>query len=1008
MTSRLFKVCCQRLAWLAASAWLTSSVRAQPTVYFSTSDPGQTKAIEEWGTDTAWPSADNMRQSIAHMGLDEIDVVRLTFYVDEALQDDGEVGPRSKKRLDTQLGIAAMCGDKPLALLPNSADPTDASYLNGEEVQVDRWVQLLEATQRYIDKPIHAVEPFNEPDYWQGQGTPQNLQDILLQLQNSAAFSGTGLHAASTLDSDQAQRWYDVVSGPATHGTTHQLAGSTESYVRFIEHVKAGGDIPYNPELHSLAEAIYGAEYGLQGGIWWGAVQRARGLFVRACQGERLGYAEDRGRQSAAAVYRAADGKLRGFASCFERGGALTPYRFVSRDRDLWWNGIGPLREFMLPVTQGQDAYVDIDTTDAATPPLDGRRWQLVNVQSGLSLEVDAANRDDGGDIRLAADSGAEHQRWDITRTRDGYFTLTAAHSGRTAEVADGSTADGADVRQWGRGDNLPQHWFIDDAGDGSHYIRNAHSTQYMTRDGTDVVQSDAPRSDAQRWRFVPVTAAIRGTLLAHYAFEGDLRDSAGARHGATVGAAGYTTGALGRALELDGQGDYATVPSGVASSRDITLAAWVYWRGGAAWQRVFDLGDGTDRYLFLSPSSTTGTLRFAIKNGGDEEILDTDALEVNRWVHVAVTIGGHTGVLYVDGKPRVAGQILQDPSAIDAATSFIGKSQYTADPLFNGAIDDLRVYDGALDAQAIARLVAPPSSTELVAHLPFDETRGAIAADSSGNRFDGTLEGEPQWQSGAAQGALALDGKDDAVRLPAGVLTGLRDFTIEAWVYLDAADEDARIFDFGSSTAAHMYLTPRASSGALRYAITASGAADEQHIDGETALPTGVWTHVAVTSQDHSGVLYVDGKEVGRNTDLTLDPAAIGYASANYLGKSQSDDHYLGGAVDELKIISRALPAAELDAKRGAGTGASTAGEPDAGARPDPQSDAGVSAPNAGTGAEDAGHAAAAAHDLPRVIPRKGAGCSSTPGALRTEPLALSALIALGLLVLLGRRRRR
>ena len=116
-TGRVF-----RIVLLGVCSVLPVTVRGQNTVYFSTSDAGQMKSISDWGVDTAWPSADNMRLSMAHMGVDQIDVVRLNFYVDEPLEANGEIGPNSKARLDTQLSIAAMAGNKPLALTPNSAD----------------------------------------------------------------------------------------------------------------------------------------------------------------------------------------------------------------------------------------------------------------------------------------------------------------------------------------------------------------------------------------------------------------------------------------------------------------------------------------------------------------------------------------------------------------------------------------------------------------------------------------------------------------------------------------------------------------------------------------------------------------------------------------------------------------------------------------------------------------------------------------------------------------------
>ncbi len=293
-----------------------------------------------------------------------------------------------------------MAGNKPLSLVEDSGDTTNSWYLNGNQVQVDRWVQVIQATQQYIAQKYNlsvvGVEPFNEPDYWAGQGTPQNLNDIMTALHNIPAFQNTALIGASTLNSDVAQSWYDQISGPATYGSTHELAGSATSYVNFIQHVKANGDVPYNPELHSLAEAIYGAEYGMQGGIWWGAVMRARGLFVQSSQGEQLGYAENLANGTAAAVYRAPDGSIRAFAGGFERSGTSTPYRFVSTDRDVYFNGIGPIREYMVQVGQGEDAYADIQYGTNILPALDGNRWEIVNRQTGQVLQVASGSTSNG------------------------------------------------------------------------------------------------------------------------------------------------------------------------------------------------------------------------------------------------------------------------------------------------------------------------------------------------------------------------------------------------------------------------------------------------------------------------------------------------------------------------------------------------------------------------------------------------------------------------------------
>lgn len=735
-------------------------------VPFSTVLEGQIKSIPEWGADTAWPSTDNMRHCITHMGIENIDVIRLNFYIHEPLDANGQLGADSKAKITNQLNITAMAGSKPLVLTPATGDGVHDWYKNGSQVRPDRWVAAMEATQLYINRPIYAAEPFNEPDYGWNQGTATNLYDILGLLQTSPRFNGTLFGGASVLNSDNAVWWYDQIKTRLAMGTTHQLAGSTTSYINFLQYVRSRGQIPANPEVHSLAEVIYGAEYGLESAIWWGPALLPRGLFVRACQGRRLGYAENRNRFSAAAVYRAPDDNLYGFAGCFERQGSLSPYRLICTDRPVYYNGIGPIREFMLPVTVGQDSFVEIDMDEDAdiVPPFDGNRWKIVNRQSGRVMEVASAGLQDGADIREGIDTGALHQRWNIVREKEGYYRLLAAHSGRTAEVADWSVANGANVRQWGTGDNFLQSWFFESAGNGYYYIRNAHSCKYATGNN-NIYQWAYTGANNQQWRFILDNPSPGGTLKAHYAFENNTLDSAGSYHGQAFGSPTYIDGPLGQAIRLDGSDDYLVLPGGIASSTDITIAAWVYWNGGAAWQRIFDFGNNTTSYLFLTPRSADGTLRFAITTASNtaEEILETDPLPIGRWTHVAVTLQGNTGILYLNGTARVAGQIRLNPSDINSLYNYIGRSQWP-DPLLNGAVDDFRIYSYALSTSQIAQLSSPPfftgpsfQNTHGVELWPYaGSSLTAFLSPSSVGPFTFQKTSGPQWLEISSNGTLS------------------------------------------------------------------------------------------------------------------------------------------------------------------------------------------------------------------------------------------------------------
>jgi len=724
------------LGWLATA-------HAQD-VHFEFDGEGETRAMTEWGIDTAWPSYENVQQSIYHMGADQVNVVRLNYFLDEPLDENGEIGPNSRAAIDWQLELAALAGDKPLALTPASESGTDPYYLDADEVAIpERWLAVLEATQRYIGRPIQAVEVFNEPDYWAGYGPPETLREIMLLVKDSPYFQGAELHAASTLCSCTAQYWYDAVSDVATHGTTHQLASwwgqGSDNYINFIQHVLAQGDIAYNPELHSMAEVLYGAEYGMQGGIWWADALRPRGLLVNAVQGKRLGYAELRWTDSAAAVYRAPDGEVYGFVGSFERSGPNHSYRFVSDDQPVYFNGIGPLREFMMPTWEDpQGGFVNIDD-DPMFPALDGHRWKIVNRAGNRVLEVDEDSApdpkadwsdgvEDGKNIRTAKDNDALHQKWDITRDRSGYYSIVNASTGKSLDDYGWSLEDGGNIAQWENYGSFNQKWWIEPTSDGFFYVHNGFSNLYMEdakRDDKNVEQAEFNESDRQQWYFVPADAEVRGTLVARYEFDGNALDSSGnGHHGTEIPAQWwqgsnyyYSSGVEDQAINLTGGwdwwGDHVVLPDDVANSEDITIAAWVNWQGGAAYQRIFDFGINSDRYMFLTPSSAEGQMKFAIttRSWWDEQTMVTAPLPTNEWVHVAVTIGGNTAMLYVNGELQIAGVLTKNPSDLydDAAATqqnFIGRSQWP-DPAFLGAIDDFRIYDYALSATEIADLAA-------------------------------------------------------------------------------------------------------------------------------------------------------------------------------------------------------------------------------------------------------------------------------------------------------------
>jgi len=196
-----------------------------------------------------------------------------------------------------------------------------------------------------------------------------------------------------------------------------------------------------------------------------------------------------------------------------------------------------------------------------------------------------------------------------------------------------------------------------------------------------------------------------------------------------------------------------------------------------------------------------------------------------------------------------------------------------------------------------------------------FNELTGTKVADSVGGpSWDGTLPNGGTWTGGT----LSLSSSaQQYVLLPAGVVSGLTNFTIMTWVKLNSVANWTRIFDFGNNTTTNMFLTPQnGANGRLRFAITTGGAGAEQRLDGTFGLSTGVWYHVAITKSGSTAILYVNGAPVGTNSNMTLSPANLGITTNNYLGRSQySADPYLNAEFDEFRIYNVALSPVEIAA---------------------------------------------------------------------------------------------
>lgn len=225
-----------------------------------------------------------------------------------------------------------------------------------------------------------------------------------------------------------------------------------------------------------------------------------------------------------------------------------------------------------------------------------------------------------------------------------------------------------------------------------------------------------------------------------------------------------------------------------------------------------------------------------------------------------------------------------------------------------------LTASDGTLSSSdTVTVIVNPVGTLPLIAYYKFDEASGTMVNDSSVLNNNAQLNGGAAWAAGQSGNAVSLNGTNGYVGLPSGILSNVNDVTISAWVKLNTISQWARIFDFGTGTNTYMFLTPQSGDNKLKFAITTNGNNNEEQINAPV-LMTGLWKHITVTLSGNTGILYVDGLEAARNSNMTLNPSSLGNTTQNYLGKSQYEhDPYLDGLVDDFRIYSKALDADEV-----------------------------------------------------------------------------------------------
>ena len=175
------------------------------------------------------------------------------------------------------------------------------------------------------------------------------------------------------------------------------------------------------------------------------------------------------------------------------------------------------------------------------------------------------------------------------------------------------------------------------------------------------------------------------------------------------------TNGHAGNALSVGGVGyvQVAASPSIESIVTGVTMSAWVYLDGtvmdyGTALSR--QLGTAIDQYYHLALWQTEGEPSLWINQSTDTAATHaflSAATSPKSWTHLAGTYDGKAATLYVGGI-QVASLPTKGSFAMDTTTPLIlggNTNGTTVSERFPGRIDEIALYNRALDASEIQRL---------------------------------------------------------------------------------------------------------------------------------------------------------------------------------------------------------------------------------------------------------------------------------------------------------------
>jgi hypothetical protein len=442
--------------------------------------------------------------------------------------------------------------------------------------------------------------------------------------------------------------------------------------------------------------------------------------------------------------------------------------------------------------------------------------------------------------------------------------------------------------------------------------------------------------------------------------------DSSGNSHPGTLGSSGsvdsadpaWATGKIGKGLRYKGVDvyvDVGTTDFGIDNS--FTVGFWMNYSqpiggggtiGTAFSNRYNDAGGGSNGGFTIGVYGSSNKIAYRVYNGtaylGSSYAYEVgNALSPNQWYYVTSVYNGSNIYTYVNGS-------LTDTTAysdlnLGNFVQQIGANYFNSDWVFNGFLDEFKIYNYA---RTPAQIAWDFNRGDPITQYDLDECQGSTvynsvvnangqAAGYNGTIYPGTSDqtsagdcstnANTLWYNGRTgkyNSSLNFDGTDDYVDLSSHVSTlRLTSGSISVWFKSDNVDERDVILGFGDNDSITEWgafdvgpSTITYDDESLSFVNRTSTYQLAMYVrNGHNAYLNNQWHHAVVIVDGIENRIYIDG--VKQNLTFKYGSSTTGGYFLNtgsedsmalgrrfYLGSPE----YYNGQIDDVRIYNYAL----------------------------------------------------------------------------------------------------